>query len=53
MKTYRWSRVIDPLILNLGNRWSWVVKFKPRPLYPRERIMLAIESEVDWSEELF
>jgi hypothetical protein len=26
---------IDPRILDLGNRWWWVVSFTPRTLYPR------------------
>ena len=28
------SRDIIPLILDLGTRWRWVVKFTPRPLCP-------------------
>jgi len=35
MKAYRGSRVIAPLIFNLGERWMWVV-FVPRPLQSRE-----------------
>jgi hypothetical protein len=26
---------IAPPILDLGNRWRWVVSFTPRPLYPQ------------------
>jgi hypothetical protein len=26
---------IDPHFLHLGTSWRWVVKFTPRPLYPR------------------
>jgi hypothetical protein len=37
MKAYWKSRCIAPRILDLGNRWRWVVSFTPRPLYPRER----------------
>jgi len=32
MKACRGSRGLDPLILNLGTRCSWVVDFTPRPL---------------------
>jgi hypothetical protein len=35
METYRGSRGIAPLILDLGIRWRWVVNFMPRPLYPQ------------------
>jgi hypothetical protein len=28
---------IAPRILDIGTRWRWVVSFRPRPLYPRER----------------
>jgi hypothetical protein len=31
MKEWRYSSTI----LDLGTRWSWVVSFTPRPLYPR------------------
>jgi len=34
-----------PLILNLGNRWRWVVSFTTRPLYPRERTPVPTEWE--------
>jgi len=34
MKIWR-SGGIAPRILNLGNRWRWVVSFTLRPLYPR------------------
>jgi hypothetical protein len=27
----------SPTILNLGTGWRWVVRFTPRPLYPREK----------------
>jgi hypothetical protein len=37
VKAYRGSRVIAPLILNLGNKWKSVVNFTPWSLYPRER----------------
>jgi len=33
MKAYWVSGGIDPLFLNLGTRWRWVVSFTPRPLY--------------------
>jgi hypothetical protein len=32
MRAYRERRVIIPLILNLGTRWWWVVKFMLQPL---------------------
>jgi len=34
IKTYWGSRGISPFILILRTRWSWVVNFTPRPLYP-------------------
>jgi hypothetical protein len=37
MKAQRGSRGVDPLILNLGARWGWVVNVTSRPLYARER----------------
>jgi hypothetical protein len=45
MKAYRGSRGIDPLILNLVTRLRWVVTFKPRPFYTRERTPVHIEWE--------
>jgi hypothetical protein len=33
MEAYRRRRVIAPLILDLGTRRRWVVKFRPRELY--------------------
>ena len=35
MKSYRGSRVMAPLILNLDTTWRWVVQFTRRPLYLR------------------
>jgi hypothetical protein len=37
MTAYRGSSGIAPLIHNLGSICGSAVKFKPRPLYPRER----------------
>jgi hypothetical protein len=37
MKVYWGSAGIAPRILDLGNRWRWVVSFTLRPLYPQER----------------
>ena len=34
MKAYKESRAIDPLILDFGTTWRWVVTFKLRPPYP-------------------
>lgn len=31
------NRSIRPIILNLGTRWRTVVRFTPRPLYPRSK----------------
>jgi len=54
MKTYCWSWGIDPRVLKLDTRWSWVVIFAPRPLYPRLRALaLPIGEEVEWAPELF
>jgi hypothetical protein len=36
MKSYRRSRGIALLIINLGVRWRWVVKITLRPLYRRK-----------------
>jgi hypothetical protein len=35
MKAYWGSGGIAPRILDLGTRWSWVVSFTPRSLYPQ------------------
>jgi hypothetical protein len=35
MKADKGRGVIAPLMLNLGNRWKWVISFTPRPLYSR------------------
>jgi len=35
MKAYCRSGGIALLILDLGTRWSWVVSFTIRPLYPQ------------------
>jgi hypothetical protein len=43
MKAYKGRRGIAPHILNLVYRCRWVVKFKPRPLYPQERTQTFIE----------
>ena len=48
MKTWRGSRVIAPLILNLGTRWRWVVDLTPRLLYRCVRTTVPIEKEVEW-----
>jgi hypothetical protein len=36
MQSYRRSRGLTPLILNLGTRCRWVVNFTLRPFYPWE-----------------
>jgi len=33
MKACRWRRDTTPSILDLGNRWGWVVNFASRPIY--------------------
>jgi len=38
MTAHGGSRVICPLILNLGSRWSEWSTSRSRPLYPREKI---------------
>jgi hypothetical protein len=35
MKTYVGSGSIDPLILELGTSWRWMITFMPRPFDPR------------------
>jgi len=37
MNAHSGNRGTAPLILNLGTRWGWVVNFRRRPLYPRDR----------------
>ena len=34
-----------PLILNLDTTWRRVVKFTPRPLYPRQRTQVSTEQD--------
>ena len=41
MKAQRGSRGTALLCLNLGSRWGFVVSTMPRPLYPRERVLLC------------
>jgi hypothetical protein len=43
MKEYWGSNGIAVLILNIGTRWSWVVKITPRPLYLREITLMLTE----------
>jgi hypothetical protein len=38
MKTYGGIGCIPPCILNLFNRWRWVVSFTHRPLHPRGKM---------------
>jgi hypothetical protein len=35
------SGCIDPLILDLGTRWKWVVSFTPRLFYTPEKEVLV------------
>jgi hypothetical protein len=42
MDAYMGSRVIAPLILNLGCRGRSVVNFTSRPVYPQERTPVSI-----------
>jgi hypothetical protein len=37
MKAHWGSGSIVPRVLDLGNRWGWVVSFTPRPLYRQEK----------------
>jgi hypothetical protein len=39
---------IAPRILNLGTRWKWVVRFTPRPLYPRRERPLSTHWIAGW-----
>jgi hypothetical protein len=45
-KAYWRTRGTFPVILYLGTRWRWVVKFTPLPLYPWERTPVPTEQEV-------
>jgi hypothetical protein len=51
MKAYRRSVGTKPRILNLGISCEWVVKFTPRPLYPRERNPEPTEQKAGWVPE--
>jgi hypothetical protein len=42
MKAYWGSGVIVPRIVDLGTRWSWVVSFTPRPLYPQRKRSVVV-----------
>ena len=46
MKTYRGSRGLAPHILNLGDKWRWVVGF-----IPRERTAVCTEKGAGWAPE--
>ena len=50
MKAYSGRIGKAPLILN-HCRWRWMVKFTPRPLYPRERTKIPIELVAGWAPE--
>jgi hypothetical protein len=51
MKAQRWSTGIDsstvPLTSTLDG--GWVVRAKPRPLYPRERDPVPVLQEAGWT----
>jgi hypothetical protein len=51
MKPYREGIGLTPLILNLGSRWRGMLNFTPRPLCPRERILVPIELLASWAPE--
>jgi hypothetical protein len=44
-----WKVSIDPVILDLGTRWSCVVYFILQPLYLWERTLLPTDYEVGWA----
>jgi hypothetical protein len=50
MNIYRERKGTASLILNLGTR-KWVVSFRPRVIYPLERIPVPTEWEVEWVSE--
>jgi hypothetical protein len=47
MKTHWGSGGTVPRILDLGTRWRWVVRFTPRPLYPREKPWHPLDRRLD------
>jgi len=51
MKTYRESGRTDPLILNFGTRWKWMVSWTACPLYRQERTPVPLLGDV-WAPEL-
>jgi hypothetical protein len=57
METYRGSKGIAPLILDLNMRWRWVVSFTRRPLYPRyslnRRLCVSPGRYAGYAEKLF
>jgi hypothetical protein len=50
MKTYCNSRGKAPLILNLSNRWRWVVSCTSRPFYPRYPLDWRLYGPQSWSK---
>ena len=45
------GRAITVITLKIVARWGWVVKARPRPLYPRERAPARITQEAGWAPE--
>lgn len=46
--TYRLSKDTAVLILNVGFRRRWVVKFTPWPLHVQKSTSVSIEQETGW-----
>jgi len=51
MKAYMGVGGLDPLFLNLGTGWRWVVSVTPQPLYPREGTLVPTVQEAGWAPE--
>ena len=51
LKAYKVVGGITPLVLNLGIRWRWMVKFTSRLLYLLESFLISIEQQAGWDPQ--
>jgi hypothetical protein len=51
MKTCSGNRGINPVVVNHGIRWRWLVNITSWPLYCRERTPVSIEENAKWALE--
>jgi hypothetical protein len=52
-KVYRGSGNTTPLVLNLCNRWRWVINITPRLFYAWERTTVLTGLEAGWVPEKY